>query len=96
MRFRRRYTLYPVKTKKGKRIWYFRVYIDGRRKARTTGCTSKEKAIMYVETLLCEPNRLKKLFGCSLSMELDSGTSAIVFANRYHVWRIRTKLVVVG
>lgn len=76
MRFRRRYTLYPVKTKKGKRIWYFRVYIDGRRKARTTGCTSKEKAIMYVETLLCEPNRLKKLFGCSLSMELESGTSS--------------------
>lgn len=74
MRFRRRYTLYPVKTKRGKRIWYFRVYIDGKRKARTTGCASKEKAIMYVETLLCEPNRLKKLFGCSLSMELESET----------------------
>ena len=55
MKYRRRYTLYSVTNSKGKKVWYFRIYLpNGARRAKTTGCRSKEKAIQYVEELVQE------------------------------------------
>ncbi len=62
MRFRRRYTLFPRKTKHGK-IWYFRLYLpNGTRRAKSTGCSSKEKSIQYVESLLESSSQLRLVF----------------------------------
>ena len=73
MRFRRQYTLYSDKTVKGKPIWYFRVYLpDGKRRAKSTGCTSKEKARVYVEELLNNENLLRKVFESDLVIRIDS------------------------
>ena len=73
MRFRRQYTLYSDKTVKGKPIWYFRVYLpDGKRRAKSTGCTSKEKARIYVEELLNNENLLRKVFESDLVIRIDS------------------------
>ena len=73
MRFRRQYTLYSDKTVKGKPIWYFRVYLpDGKRRAKSTGCTSKEKARGYVEELLNNENLLRKVFESDLVISIDS------------------------
>ena len=73
MRFRRQYTLYSDKAVKGKPIWYFRVYLpDGKRRAKSTGCTSKEKARVYVEELLNNENLLRKVFESDLVIRIDS------------------------
>ena len=62
MRFRRQYTLFQ-RTRNGKKYWYFRIYLpDGTRKAKSTGCRSKEKAICYVETLLDNESKLRVVF----------------------------------
>ena len=62
MRFKRQYTLYP-RTRNGKRLWYFRIYLpDGTRRAKSTGCSSKEKAIRYVEMLLDNETKLRIVF----------------------------------
>ncbi len=76
MRFRRQYTLYSDKTVKGKPIWYFRVYLpDGKRRAKSTGCTSKEKARIYVEELLNNENLLRKVFESDLVIRVDCSNS---------------------
>ena len=62
MRFRRQYTLFQ-RTRNGKKYWYFRIYLpDGTRKAKSTGCRSKEKATCYVETLLDNESKLRVVF----------------------------------
>ena len=79
MRFRRQYTLYLDKAVKGKPIWYFRVYLPdgGTRRAKSTGCTSKEKARIYVEELLNNKNLLRKVFESDLIIRVDSSNSLI-------------------
>ena len=78
MRFRRQYTLYSDKAVKGKPIWYFRVYLpDGKRRAKSTGCTSKEKARIYVEELLNNENLLRKVFESDLVIRIDSSNSLL-------------------
>ena len=63
MRFRRQYTLFKRKREIGKPIWYFRIYLpDGTRRAKSTGCTSKEKAMMFVENILDDDNLLHQMF----------------------------------
>lgn len=63
IRLRQQYTLYPVKRKDGKPIWYFRIYLpSGTRRAKSTGCTSKEKARYYVDNLLNNEAALRKVF----------------------------------
>ena len=63
MRFRRQYTLFKRKRENGKPIWYFRIYLpDGIRRAKSTGCTSKEKAMMFVENILDDENLLHQMF----------------------------------
>lgn len=67
MRFRRQYTLYARKMANGKTIWYFRIYLpDGTRRAKSTGCTSKEKAMMFVENILDDENLLRQMFETDL------------------------------
>ena len=71
MRFRRQYTLFPRKTKHGK-IWYFRVYLpNGTRRAKSTGCSSKEKAIHYVESLLDSASKLRLVFESDIQKGYD-------------------------
>ena len=78
MRFRRQYTLYSDKAVKGKPIWYFRVYLpDGTRRAKSTGCTSKEKARIYVEGLLQNETLLRKVFETDLIIKVDSSNSLL-------------------
>ena len=61
MKYRRKYTLYSVLNAKGKKVWYFRIYLpDGTRRAKTTGCNSREKAMRYVEELLEDETMLRK------------------------------------
>ena len=78
MRFRRQYTLYSDKTTKGKPIWYFRIYLpDGTRRAKSTGCTSKEKARAYVENLLHNESRRRNVFESDLVIKVDESTSLL-------------------
>ena len=78
MRFRRQYTLYSDKTTKGNPIWYFRIYLpDGTRRAKSTGCTSKEKARAYVEDLLHNESRLRNVFESDLVIKVDESTSLL-------------------
>ena len=78
MRFRRQYTLYSDKAVKGKPIWYFRVYLpDGTRRAKSTGCTSKEKARIYVEGLLSNESLLRKVFETDLVIKVDSSNTLL-------------------
>ena len=78
MRFRRQYTLYSDKAVKGKPIWYFRVYLpDGTRRAKSTGCTSKEKARIYVEGLLNNESLLRKVFETDLVIKVDSSNTLL-------------------
>lgn len=54
-------TVHVFKRKRvnGKPILYFRIYLpDGTRRAKSTGCTSKEKAMMFVENILDDENLL--------------------------------------
>lgn len=50
------YSLYPRKTRSGKRIWYYRLpLLDGSRSAgKSTGCTSKAAAHYAVQRILAE------------------------------------------
>lgn len=78
MRFRRQYTLYADKSVKGKPIWYFRIYLpDGTRRAKSTGCTSKEKARLYVETLLNNEPLIRKVFATDLVIKIDSSNTLL-------------------
>lgn len=69
MRFRRQYTLFKRRRKKGKPIWYFRIYLpDGTRRAKSTGCTSKENAMAFVENILDDENLLREMFESDLPL----------------------------
>ena len=78
MKYRRKYTLYSILNRKGKKVWYFRIYLpDGTRRAKSTGCTSKEKAMMYVEQLLDDEIMIRKVFQSDLIIAVDSTSSLI-------------------
>ena len=78
MKYRRKYTLYSILNRKGKKVWYFRIYLpDGTRRAKSTGCTSKEKAMMYVEQLLDDEALIRKVFQSDLVITIDSTNSLI-------------------
>ena len=78
MKYRRKYTLYSILNRKGKKVWYFRIYLpDGTRRAKSTGCTSKEKAMMYVEQLLDDEIMIRKVFQSNLIIAVDSTSSLI-------------------
>ena len=78
MRYRRRYTLYTRKNSKGRPVWYFRIYLpNGTRRAKSTGCNSKEKAMKYVDELLYDETRLRKVFESDLIVAIDSSHSLI-------------------
>ena len=78
MRYRRRYTLYTRKNSKGRPVWYFRIYLpNGTRRAKSTGCNSKEKAMRYVDELLYDETRLRKVFETDLIVAIDSSHSLI-------------------
>ena len=73
MKYRRRYTLYSVTNSKGKKVWYFRFYLpNGARRAKTTGCRSKEKAIQYVEELLVDETKIREVFASDLIISVNS------------------------
>ena len=78
MKYRRKYTLYSVLNVKGKEVWYFRIYMpDGTRRAKSTGCTSKEKAMRYVDELLEDELLIRKVFKSDLVIAVDSTNSHI-------------------
>ena len=78
MKYRRKYTLYSVLNAKGKKVWYFRIYLpDGTRRAKTTGCNSREKAMKYVDELLEDETMLRKVFESDLIVAIDSSHSLI-------------------
>ena len=78
MKYRRKYTLYPRKDAKGMNVWYFRVYLpDGTRRAKSTGCRSKEKARIYVESVLEDETVLRKVFQTDLIISIDNAHSLI-------------------
>lgn len=73
MKYRRKYTLFTLKNRKGKPVWYFRIYLpDGTRRSKTTGCNSREKAMRYVEELLEDETMLRKVFESDLVVAIDS------------------------
>ena len=77
MKYRRKYTL-SVLNAKGKKVWYFRIYLpDGTRRAKTTGCNSREKAMKYVDELLEDESMLRKVFESDLIVAIDSSHSLI-------------------
>lgn len=63
MRFRFPYTFFKRKAKNGKNIYYFRVWDDTRhiRVSKSTGCTSLERARMYVENFLADPEKAAEI-----------------------------------
>ena len=70
MKYRRKYTLFTLKNRKGKPVWYFRIYLpDGTRRSKTTGCNSREK--VEDETML------RKVFESDLVVAIDSSHSLI-------------------
>lgn len=69
MRYRRPYTLFKRTDVSGKPIWYFRIYINDKRVTKTTGCTSKERAMMYVDALLDNSSRLRNVFSSNVLAE---------------------------
>ena len=78
MKYRRKYTLFTLKNRKGKPVWYFRIYLpDGTRRSKTTGCNSREKAMRYVEELLEDETMLRKVFESDLVVAIDSSHSLI-------------------
>ena len=78
MKYRRKYTLFTLKNRKGKPVWYFRIYLpDGTRRSKTTGCNSKEKAMQYVDELLDDETMLRKVFESNLIVAIDSSHSLI-------------------
>lgn len=78
MKYRRKYTLYSVLNAKGRKVWYFRIYLpDGTRRAKSTGCNSKEKAMKYVDELLDDETMLRKVFESDLIVAIDSSHSLI-------------------
>ena len=73
MKYRRKYTLFTLKNRKGKPVWYFRIYLpDGTRRSKTTGCNSREKAMRYVEELLEDETMLRKVFESDLVVVFSS------------------------
>ena len=63
MKFRMPCTFYTRKNSKGRKIWYFRVWDDRRhiRVARTTGCTSFEKAKKYAYEFIADPEKMNDM-----------------------------------
>ena len=81
MKYRRKYTLFRVKTK-GKPMWYFRIYLpDGTRRSKSTGCRSKEKAMMYVDSVLADDAKIRKVFESDLIVSFDNTNTPIQFAD---------------
>ena len=62
MKYRRKYTLFTLKNRKGKPVWYFRIY---------------QKAMRYVEELLEDETMLRKVFESDLVVAIDSSHSLI-------------------
>lgn len=88
MRYRRQYTLYTTKKGKGRKIWYFRIYVDGKRMAKTTGCTSKEKAMMYVDSVLNDAEKFRSVFSRNISRFQNpaGGSKAVTFGDYARDW----------
>ena len=81
MRYRRKYTMYPVKYPNGTKIWYFRIYLpNGQRRAKSTGCSSKERARMYVDNLLDDESAIRKVFESDLVISIE-GSNTIICAS---------------
>ena len=82
MKYRRKYTLFTLKNRKGKPVWYFRIYLpDGTRRSKTTGCNSREKAMRYVEELLEDETMLRKVSNSGSRVyinPLSTGTAEVV------------------
>ena len=78
MKYRRKYTLFTLKNRKGKPVWDFRIYLpDGTSRSKTNGCNSREKAMKYVDELLEDESMLRKVFESDLVVAIDSSHSLI-------------------
>lgn len=81
MKYRRKYTLFRVKAK-GKPMWYFRIYLpDGTRRSKSTGCRSKEKAMMYVDSVLTDDTKIRKVFESDLIISKDFISNSLFMKN---------------
>lgn len=88
MRYRRDYTLFYVKNKKGKKVWYFKVYDPSGtiQVARTTGLFSKEKANRYVSDFLSDINNYNSLFPSNVSYPDDKELTFKSYAKDWWDW----------
>ena len=84
MKFRMPCTFYTRKNSKGRKIWYFRVWDDRRhiRVARTTGCTSFEKAKKYAYEFMADPEKMNDM----LHIEKPKVLTFKEYAKDWWIW----------
>ena len=84
MKFRMPCTFYTRKDSKGRKIWYFRIWDDRRhiRVARTTGCTSFEKAKKYAYDFMADPEKMNDM----LHIEKPKVLTFKEYAKDWWIW----------